>query len=848
MPDPFAADPTRRLKRPLQITLAAMLAERAAQAFWPFVTTAMLAAALLLSGALAFWADWIGQGLLAALAIGALATFVLGVRRFEPATRGDALARLDASLEGYPISALADRQAIGADDPASVDLWHAHRQRMSARLAAARPLPPAPGLARRDPFALRLTAATALAAAILFGAGTQRGDLAALLPGGAAAAIPQASWEGWIEPPAYTGKPTLYLSAQSSGALTVPLGSRATLRLYGSADATKVSETFTGTDSGDAGPTRTFAITRDGRLSVGAESWEITVVPDLPPHVAAAGELTRTLAGEMRLPFRAGDDYGVTAGRAAITLDLGHIDRRYGLAAVPDKRAPVVVDLPMPYRGDRREIDEMLVENLARHPWAGLPVSVSFRVTDAAGQSGESAPVEIVLPGRRFLDPLAAAIVEQRRDILWTVANAGRAARLLRAISNRPEGGLSDSGQYLALRAAVGDLEAPGLTPTARDAVAETLWNIAVKIEDGALADALSRLRRAQERLSEAMRQGATEKELRELMDQYRQAMRDYLRQLGREQPKNRTDQPDKGGQSLQMTQADLQAMMDKIQELMDAGRMQEAQQMLDQLQQMMENMEVTDGASGQQGEPQGQQSMNDLADTLRRQQGLSDQAFRDLQEQRNPAAGAGESAQNSGRDGGQGQGQSHDGAGSKGTGEGAGDGSESSDPGSGSGRDLAARQRELEQDLARQRDRLPGTGTAEGDAARRALDDAGKAMGRAADALERGDTPGALDQQAEAMENLRQGMRNLRDAMQRQTQTGRQGRLAGEPGTRRGADPLGRDQSASGATANDSPFADRQDIYRRAQELTDELRRRSGETDRPTAERDYLKRLLEQF
>jgi hypothetical protein len=37
-------------------------------------------------------------------------------------------------------------------------------------------------------------------------------------------------------------------------------------------------------------------------------------------------------------------------------------------------------------------------------------------------------------------------------------------------------------------------------------------------------------------------------------------------------------------------------------------------------------------------------------------------------------------------------------------------------------------------------------------------------------------------------------------------------------------------------------------DINRRAEELLDEIRRRSAEQSRPEVERDYLRRLLDQF
>ena len=38
------------------------------------------------------------------------------------------------------------------------------------------------------------------------------------------------------------------------------------------------------------------------------------------------------------------------------------------------------------------------------------------------------------------------------------------------------------------------------------------------------------------------------------------------------------------------------------------------------------------------------------------------------------------------------------------------------------------------------------------------------------------------------------------------------------------------------------------QDVNRRAEELLNEIRRRSAEQERPEVERDYLRRLLDQF
>jgi len=60
--------------------------------------------------------------------------------------------------------------------------------------------------------------------------------------------------------------------------------------------------------------------------------------------------------------------------------------------------------------------------------------------------------------------------------------------------------------------------------------------------------------------------------------------------------------------------------------------------------------------------------------------------------------------------------------------------------------------------------------------------------------------------------------------------------------------DPLGRQAGNSGSFGSDEAMADREEAFRRSRELLDELRRRSAEQDRPDVERDYLRRLLDQF
>ena len=840
-----------RLRGPLFLTRSGMLAERILRAFWPLAAVVMAVLAVLMLGLqdLAPVEVVWGGGVLALLA--GLGGAIYAARRFRWPGRGEALARLDATLPGRPIQTLMDNQVIGTGDAASEAVWQAHQARMAARAATARAPQPDLNLTARDPFALRYVALLALVVGLLFGSVWKVGSVAEMAPGSGAALAGGPSWEGWMEPPRYTGLPTVYLNDVPEGGMTVPEGSRITLRFYGEVGALTLAETVSGRIGelpSAADPQQEFAVSQAGELRIdgpGGRVWSVKIDADAAPQIAVAGNAETGAAGEMTLPFTASDDYGVVAGTAWIELDLAELDRRHGLAAEPEPRAAIEVDLPMPIAGDRRLFTENLIEDFSAHPWAHLPVLFTLSVEDAAGNEGVADVFAAELPARRFFDPLAAAVVEQRRDLLWTRDNARRVAQVLRAVSHRPDDMFRSETAYLRLRVILRRLETftrHGLSEVQRDEIAEAMWDLAILLEEGDLGDALERLRRAQERLSEAMKNGASDQEIAELMQELREATEDYMRQLSRQAQENgeQMDPGDMPENTMQMTQNDLQRMMDRIQELMEQGRMAEAEQALQELQELMENMRVTN-APGQGNQSQGQQAMEDLAETLRDQQGLSDEAFRDLQEQFNPGAQSGQSQGNQGRNGGEGRGQSHEGQGGEGQQgqEQAGEGSQGS---------LADRQQALREELRRQQQGLPGAGSPEGDEAREALDRAGRAMDGAEEALRENDMAGAIDRQSEAMEALREGLRSLGEALaqEQQNQPG-QGGQQGDA-TARNRDPLGRSQGNSGGLLDDGGLADGEDVYRRARELLDEIRRRSGEGERPEVELEYLKRLLERF
>lgn len=841
------------LRKPVRLTQAGMVSERALRSFWPFLTLVLALIGLLMLGVQDVLPLEVLWGSVVISVLGVLAGLVHGLRRFGWPSRIEALARLDATLPGRPIQALMDDPAIGTGDAASMSVWRAHQARMAAQAETATPVQPDIRLARRDPFALRYVAVLVFLVALLFGS-IWRVSSVADLGAGAAPLISGPAWEGWVEPPRYTGLPTVYLNDITDAELKVVQESVITLRLYGEVGALSVTETLSGnqteTPEASVALSQEFVVANSGALTIdgqGGRQWSVVLVPDTPPQIEVAGPVEATATGEMTLPFTATDDYGVEFGTAVIPLDLDAVDRRYGLAIEPDQRDPITIPLPTPITGDRRQFTENLIDDFSQHPFSNLPVTITLTVQDALEQQSPATKEPMVLPGRRFFDPMAAAIIEQRRDLLWSKANASRVAQILRAVSHRPDEVFRSETAYLRLRVILRRLEAMAeydLKTEQQDEIAQAMWDLAIVLEEGDLADALERLRRAQERLTEAMKNGASDQEIAELMRELRDASDDYIRQLSRQAQEDGQQNGDRQSaeNSMRMTQDDLQAMMDRIQELMEQGRMAEAQQALQELQELMENMRVTQG-QGQGGQSPGEQAMEGLAETLREQQGLSDQAFRDLQERFNPDAQAGESQGNEGRSGGQGRGQSHEGQGGRGEG-----GDQQGEQGNGQGESLADRQRALREELGRQQRNLPGAGTPEGDAARESLGRAGRAMDGAEEALRQDDYAGAIDQQSEAMEALREGMRDLGEALA-QEQRNQPGQGTAQSNRQaQNRDPLGRNQGSNGALGADEGLLQGDDVYRRARELLDEIRRRSGNAERPEVELDYLRRLLERF
>jgi hypothetical protein len=267
---------------------------------------------------------------------------------------------------------------------------------------------------------------------------------------------------------------------------------------------------------------------------------------------------------------------------------------------------------------------------------------------------------------------------------------------------------------------------------------------------------------------------------------------------------------------SLQLSQQDLNEMLNQARRMAQNGARDQAQQMLQQLQNMLENLQAGLPMPGQ-GNGQAQRMLNDLGKIMQQQQQLLQDTFR----------------RQRGQQPGQGQGQGED---QQGMGEGSGQGMPN-----GSGADAQEALRQQLGDLMRR------FSNATGDIPQ-GMGQAEQSMRGASEALRGRDLDSAAQAQNDALEQLKQGMQQMNQALRQQMGAQR------GPGQRDPMDPFGRSLSNDEGPGGDAFAREGRDVVPlnseldRGRQIFEELRQRRNQPERPKIERDYLDRLLRQF
>src|SRR5262249_54484621 len=112
---------------------------------------------------------------------------------------------------------------------------------------------------------------------------------------------------------------------------------------------------------------------------------------------------------DVTFSWGANDDFGVRG----LIFRVRPIDGGPGLADAPAVDGPL--DPPDSHSHDTTGAAKL---TLLDNPYAGMKVEARVVAVDAIGQEGESAPVTLKLPEKIFLQPLARAAIEIRKEIL----------------------------------------------------------------------------------------------------------------------------------------------------------------------------------------------------------------------------------------------------------------------------------------------------------------------------------------------------------------------------------------------------------------------------------------------
>ena len=841
--------------------------------FWPLVLPLVCVISVFFAVSwLGLWPSVSNQARLVILGIFALLTgaALFPLRKFQLPKAAEIDTRIEriSKLPHRPVTAQVDQQSpvTGGStnkDPFSNALWAEHQRRMAERLSNLKTGIPVPKIAAHDPFAFRALVPLLLFIGVLAGWGNWSTRIAEAFQSHDASSKIAGRIDAWVTPPAYTNRPPIFLSRLENSAdsptkiITVPEGSELVVRVLGLENPTLtilqnglqkeqiVPASAPDKDATKATPAKsqTFKFklqsSSSARLFTGIEdkdkkqagNWSFNILPDANPTIAYEDPPKPSNRGTLQFSYSLTDDYGVASAIAEIKSTKAGAKNAEPLIKAPE------ISLPLPRRRAKKGTSKTS-HDLTAHPWAGAKVTMTLIALDEAGQKGKSETKSFILPERIFTKPLALAIVEERRNLAMDAKAAPKVAEMLDIITTtHPEEFIPDKTTYMALRVAYRTIRRTKDKDTLREAV-DLLWDIALSVEDGDLSRAERRLRDAQERLSKALENGASDEEIAELMKELRQAMNEFMQELREQMARNQQNQQNMPGDpNLQtLRQQDLDRMMKQIEDLAKSGSRDAARKLLEEMQRMMNNLQA-----GQPNQQQQQQQsdkfseeMNRLGEMMRQQQQLMDQTF-DMQK-RQPGQQKPPNQQNQ-------QGQNQQDPNQQGQGQQGGKEPMTAQEFADAMKELQQQQGDLQKQMQELQDGLKSLGIDPGEK----LNEAGEAMGQAEKQLGQGQSGEATGEQGRALQAMREGAQQMMRNMQ--NQAGEQGRR-GERGqhgqqSRQDNDPLGRQRRSQGPQLGQDTKVPGEIDAQRAREILDAIRRRLSDPARPKLELDYLDRLL---
>lgn len=699
---------------------------------------------------------------------------------------------LDSELPHRPLTSLQDQIMPGAD-AYQQEWWRVYRQYIATHLQRLQVNMPRFGFAPFDPYAFRSVLLLFVVIGVMHaGRDTENRIWHALRPDVPSASSLLESLTVWVRPPEYTKLPQIPLRPELKDVTDIPeqsqiyvqfSGVKSNPAFYIDNDKQNLTELNDNTYQANITVDKATEI----RAYLGWQTlgkWPVQVIADTPPKIDWDGDMYATSRAALRIGYKGQDDYGITKVFAEISK--------------PGEKEIITLKLPV-FTVGKNEVKNSSYHDIAHHRWAGQKVQVRLIAYDARDHMTTSAPKETTLPERVFEHPLAKKIGALRKDFM-----EGRLSRIdlsgaLEDILQNPKSFEYDAKVTLGTRVAQRRAHLAD-DDSQNQNIADLMWDVALRLEDNGISLAERDLRSLEQALQDAMARGASQAEIDNLLDQFEEAMSNYLNAMYEQMmQEDMEDLPSLDTNANSIEVEDIDRMLAQVRQLMRSGNTEEAQKLLSKLQEMMANVRQN---QGQQSEAtkKAMEMIKKMQGLIRDQQLLLDYSAAQLVENAKIPEGAINKIKKD-------------------------------QPPVGKGlKDFV--------------DQITAMGAPKIESFEKAGASIKAVVNVAADAKQPDKTrrENILLHEAEALEQMRAGLQELMKNMQN---SGGGGQMRAGSGRQ---DPFGRTRPGQGPLDDPDVRVPGVQELQQTREILDELQRRSGDFGRPEIERDYIKRLLRRF
>ena len=579
---------------------------------------------------------------------------------------------------------------------------------------------------------------------------------------------------------------------------------------------------------------------------------EYVLIDDLRPRLTIAPDFTVQNNGTLKFMASFDDDYGTSALDIFMDLPVDFQDE-------PPLGQPYSEERSFLYEaGSHKDIPVFV--NLTRHTYAGYDAQITFNLRDAAGQLSDTVSIPLNLPERNFTEDIAKRIYALRKFIIHEkLAYPTHIYSSLSTFATDPAVMGQDILAKLALTVARERILREQSTATL-DFLVDILWRTALRLDKGEFMQSQQDLQDAINALNKVLNDpNASQDERLKAMQNLQNALANYFYEAQKEALRRMQDEDMTFMPQMSVPSPNNSALMDFLNQLEDSALNDpdKAKEMLNALEKALNNLNNNMQAELPQDVQQMMQVMQDMDKIIQQQSDLLDKSR--LQQDYESHMRMIEQRQSRGNDAGEGTAEDdeesfsnleqlfqsldmpnpeiHDNKGQPNPHNGETPPPTNMKP----AMDVimeSGTQRNIQDQLQKMTDNMPMVPDE--------LKEADKHMGNSATYLQHERLEKSIVEQEKILDSLNQKRDQMQQAFEERLK-----QFAKDNNIRFSFDPLGRANGDNGLGRSlrseeyDLPEKGR---ARYIDEILNELRSKAGDLERPKLEREYYKRLLNQW